>query len=251
MKLWKLKKELDIQLLLGLFDMYNYYVRKILDDNTIKRIKFLLEESNTRNLWFDGCLSASGDDIKSAKVNMELPDSPILQEINDLIMMLLDKDRKFVDFTAAKSSRKVFVSKTSSGGFYHPHTDNWDNGDYSTTVFLNDPNDYVGGELCLYLGGEEETKIKLDAGWAVTYPTGVIHRVNKVLTGTRYVSVFWTESLIKDSFIRNLFCEISSCIHLLQQDHSIHLTDCKGADRDPFFKLNNLKTQILRRYSDK
>lgn len=229
----------------------NYYVRKLLDDDSIKKIKFLLEQSNSQNLWIDGCLSAYGADIRSAKLNSELPDCPILQEINDLIMMSLDNDKNFINLTAAKSTRKVFVSKTPSGGFYNPHTDSWDNGDYSTTVFLNNPDEYDGGELCLYLGGQEETKIKLDAGWAVTYPTGTIHRVNRVLSGSRYVSVFWTESLIKDSFIRNIFFEISRCVDILGQNNTVHLTDCKSADKDPFFKLNLIKMEILRRYSDK
>ena len=237
MKLWKLKKEQDIQLLPGWFDTMQFYVRKLLDDNSIKRINVLLEQSNSQNLWVDGFLSASGLDVRSAKVNSELPDSPILQEINDLIMMSLNNDRNFIHLTAAKSTKKVFVSKTSSGGFYNPHTDNWDNGDYSTTLFLNSPDEYEGGELCLYLGGQEETKFKLDSGWAITYSTGTVHRVNKVLSGSRYVSVFWTKSLLKDSFIRNIFFEISRCIDIIEKDNPVHLTNCISGDKDPFFKL--------------
>jgi PKHD-type hydroxylase len=230
--------------------MLNYYVRQVLDEEQLTQIHGLLRQAETEDLWFNGQLTANGDDVSSMKKNFELLDTPVLQGINDLIMGSLDRDKKFMQFTAAKSSYKVFVSKTPAGGYYNPHTDSWDNGDYSTTLFLNDPDEYEGGELCLYDGGEEENKFKLRAGWAITYPTGMIHRVNKVLAGTRYVSVFWTQSLIKDPFMRSVFFGISNSLEALIKDHPVYLLNCKGAADDPIFTLGTLKSQILRRYAD-
>lgn len=228
--------------------MKNYYVRKVLDQEQLKTVKEILDQSNYHNCWADGLNSGGGQ--KSVKNNVELVEACYSQAINNLIMSSLDSDFSFVNFTAPATTKLNIVSKTTSGGYYNPHFDNWNNGDYSTTVFLNDPSEYEGGELCLYIGGEDEEKIKLDAGWAVTYSTGTIHRVNRVVTGTRYVSVFWTKSLISDPFIRFIWGEIGNVQDKLPIiDHSVHLSTCISALNDPYFLLNNLKTQILRRYA--
>lgn len=233
--------------------MKYYYVRKILDSEQLKVVYGVIEEANKNNYWNDGLNSLKGNDsCKRIKNNLELSNLHLSQVVNNLIMSSLDSDKKFIDFVVAKSTTLNIISKTSSGGYYNPHLDNWYNGDYSTTVFLNDPREYDGGELCLYCGGEDEIKIKLKSGWGVTYSTGIVHRVNKVASGNRYVSVFWTESLIKDPFIRHLYSEIGNIRNNISLDeYSIHLSNCKSVESDPQFCLDNLKTQILRRYASK
>jgi PKHD-type hydroxylase len=229
--------------------MINYYIRKVLDSENLLKIKEILEKSNAHNYWTDGLNSGGGQ--KSVKNNLELSNPEFSQIINNMIMNSLDSDKKFIGYTSAKETNLNIISKTLSGGYYNPHIDNWCNGDYSTTVFLNDPNEYDGGELCLYVGGNEEIKIKLDAGWAVTYPTGTVHRVNKIITGNRYVSVFWTKSLISDPFIRHIFSELSNIQeNISEKEHSFHLSNCISALKDPNFCLDNLKTEILRKYSN-
>jgi PKHD-type hydroxylase len=228
--------------------MRQYYTRKVLDENQLKTIKEILKQADDHNLWMDGLNSGGG--FSRVKKNLELSSIELSQSINSMIMNSLDQDKNFIDFTVADSTNLNIVSKTSSGSYYNPHIDSWFNGDYSTTVFLNDPNEYIGGELCLYFGGEEETKIKLDAGWAVTYSTGILHRVNKVISGNRYVSVFWTKSHIKDSFIRYIYSEIGSIQqNMVECENPVHLSNCLSVYKDPYFCLDNLKNQILRRYS--
>lgn len=228
--------------------MKHYYVRKVLDHEQLKVVNDIIEQSNQNNFWNDGLYSGGG--TRSVKNNVELNNPQLSQTINDMIMSSLDRDNGFINFTTPSNTHLNIISKTTSGGYYNPHFDNWNNGDYSTTVFLNDPSEYDGGELCLYIGGEDEEKIKLDAGWAVTYSTGTIHRVNKVLRGTRYVSVFWTKSLISDPFIRFIHGELGNIQDKLPiNEHSVHLSTCISALNDPYFILNNLKTQILRRYA--
>jgi PKHD-type hydroxylase len=228
--------------------MKQYYVRNVLDQEQLKVVHEIINESNQHNFWNDGLYSGGGS--KSVKSNVELNNQQFAKTINDMIMSSLDSDREFHNFTTPSSTHLNIISKTVSGGYYNPHFDNWSNGDYSTTVFLNDPSEYDGGELCLYIGGEDEEKIKLDAGWAVTYSTGTIHRVNKVVRGTRYVSVFWTKSLISDPFMRFIYGELSSIKNKLPvSEHSVHLSTCISALNDPYFLLDNLKAQILRRYA--
>ena len=112
---------------------------------------------------------------------------------------MVDRCNEFAFFTEPKTSSSIIISKTPAGGYYKPHTD-WEAlGHYSTTIFLNDPDTYGGGELCILPNPyEDEVKIKLEAGWGITYETGTPHRVATVTQGERLVSVFWTESKIKD-----------------------------------------------------
>ncbi len=225
--------------------MNNVYIRKILTDEQVDNAIKLLKDANNSNYWVDGLNTGGGN--KTVKNNLELSNLDIVNVINDYIMNSLDSDSNFINFTAAESTHLNIISKTSSGGYYRPHFDNWNNGDFSTTVFLNSPDDYVGGELCLLLDNKE-TKFKLDSGWGITYSTGIIHRVNTVISGSRYASVFWTKSIIKDDFIRELYYEISKCKDILPQS-DIHISDCINANSDPTFILENLKNKILRKYS--
>jgi PKHD-type hydroxylase len=226
----------------------HYYVRKILEKDQISEITHTIQNANQNDSWVDGLMTGGGK--KEIKNNLELHDTNSAQVINDYIMQSLDNDKQFLNFTIPTTTYLNIVSKTQSGGYYKPHKDTWSNGDYSTTVFLNSPEEYGGGELCLYLGGEEEIKIKLDAGWGITYSTGILHRVNKVSFGTRYASVFWTKSAIKDSFMRHIYSEISNVGNYLEQQNiPIHISDCIGATKDPLFSIDNLKNEILRKYS--
>ncbi|MBL4669759.1 MAG: 2OG-Fe(II) oxygenase, partial [Flavobacteriales bacterium] len=50
------------------------------------------------------------------------------------------------------------------------------------TIFLTDPKKYDGGELILNVDGREQA-VKLKQGEAICYPSSIIHRVNKVVSG--------------------------------------------------------------------
>lgn len=227
--------------------MFNYYVRKVLNEEQVGLIQDLLKHAEEKNLWYDGLGSGGGS--SAIKSNKELSDVQMSQTINKCIMENLDSDRKFLNFTLASTTSLNIVSKTESGNYYNPHFDDWVNGDYSTTVFLSAPESYEGGELCLLLGNDEEKMFKLEPGWAVTYPTGTLHRVNTVTSGTRYVSVFWTKSKIKDSFVRNICYQLDTLIENLQKNpESIYYTDCNSALKDPLFVAVNLKNEIFRHY---
>jgi PKHD-type hydroxylase len=164
-------------------------------------------------------------------------------------MLSLDDDKNFLDFTIPVSTHLNIVSKIQENGYYKPHKDNWDNGDFSITIFLNSPQEYENVELCLYLGGEDEIKIKLDSGCGIIYNTRILHRVNKVTKGIRYVSAFWEKSLIKDSFMENIYAELGNIKNILSNiDFPVHISNCYSTTKDPKFCLENLKNEIIRRY---
>lgn len=89
------------------------------------------------------------------------------------------------------------------GDFYDWHIDSYPIGgieaNLSTTIFLND--DYEGGELTIKVG-DTETSYKPKAGTAITYDTGLWHCVKPVTKGERKVVIVWSQSMVKDSFMR-------------------------------------------------
>jgi PKHD-type hydroxylase len=60
----------------------------------------------------------------------------------------------------------------------------------SLAMQLSDPEDYEGGDLEMWFGGEP-TKASRDRGLITFFPSYVMHRVTPVTKGTRYSLVCW------------------------------------------------------------
>ena len=69
--------------------------------------------------------------------------------------------------------------------------------DVSATLFISAREDYDGGELVV-----EDTygqhSVKLPAGDMIVNPGTSLHNVTPITRGSRIVSFFWTQSLIRD-----------------------------------------------------
>ena len=93
--------------------------------------------------------------------------------------------------------------------------------DLACTLFLCNPGDYDGGELCV-----EDTygdkSVKLPAGHMVMYPSSSLHHVTPVTRGTRTASFFWLQSMIRDNDKRTLMFELDTGIQQLSVDHPDH-----------------------------
>jgi PKHD-type hydroxylase len=79
--------------------------------------------------------------------------------------------------------------------FYDWHIDsgvNVLNGMYDRKItviaLLSDPNTFSGGELFI---GDDKTKVNLQYGSIVAFPSFLLHRVTPVTKGTRYSMVLW------------------------------------------------------------
>lgn len=172
-----------------------YKITQLLNE---PQLEYIVNKCNKDLIWEPGTITTGSGSTKFAldlKNNIQaFVDIKFSKEIYGVI----DKCKEFHNFTVPKSSSSPIFSKTIEGGFYKPHVD-WEGlGHFSTTLFLSDPNSYDGGELCLLFDPNEETKVKLDPGWAITYETGTPHRVNTVTSGERLCMIFWTESCINN-----------------------------------------------------
>ena len=173
--------------------------------------------------WADG---RPGAGIQAAQVknNEQLAhDCAVAKEIRVMVLRGLDRCPLF--FSAALP-KKLFPPRLNRYGgdsnFYGNHIDGAvrylpDSGqrvrtDVSCTVFLNDPEDYDGGELCIDDTYGKQA-IKLPAGHMILYPGTSLHQVKPVTRGHRLACFFWVESMVRSDEQRRLLYEMD--MHLL------------------------------------
>ena len=166
----------------------NYFCRKILSEEHVEYVRKLILAENVD--WRDGNLSVTSEMLQQKKLF-----ETFNQNVFDILMSDLDKDTKFSSIVVPNQTNNLIISKITEGGFYRCHFDHEFNGNYSTTIFLNEPDEYVGGELQLLINGNLKN-IKLKAGWGVTYETGIPHQVLDVTEGVRYAGIFWSSSIV-------------------------------------------------------
>lgn len=170
-----------------------YLISKFLSPEIVEQTKRQLIDAE----WEDG-LDSFALHERDADKDAHLVKKNFQTDINSTELFKgVDSNMEFLNFTCPISSTEPLFTKTETGGYYRSHWDDVNNGQFSTTIFLSDPRDYEGGELTLYLNGQEE-KFKLEPGWGITYETGTPHEVKTVTSGERLVSVFWTTSMIWD-----------------------------------------------------
>jgi PKHD-type hydroxylase len=90
--------------------------------------------------------------------------------------------------------------------------------DVSCTLFLAEPHEYEGGELCVHdtYGAQ---RIKLPAGDMVLYPSTSVHEVTPVTRGYRMASFFWVESMVRSDEQRRLLYELDMALMRLRAEH--------------------------------
>lgn len=210
------------------------YTIDLLNESELHTLNNFYEFAN----FVDG--SASGSANRTEKYNMAISDEIHHPVMVDILNAALEKHPYFnYNFMPNHHSDPVFL-KYETGMHYGCHNDevliNGIRTDYSITCFLNDPSEYEGGELILYIG-DQEFKYKLEAGKALIYPTGIIHKVDKVTSGTRKVVVWWFESIIQNSNIRNILVEYSNLLYNIDNTYPI-----KGS-------LETIRHKLIREYA--
>lgn len=176
---------------------------------------------------------------------------------NHEIAFQMSKETAVADQHMKEISRKVMESKFvrsrifansmvnprfnlyQDGGFYGKHADSAFMGDsrrqvrtdISMTLFLTDPDEYEGGEICLEYASGETFQLKEPKGTMLFYPSGVMHEVKPVTKGKRIAFVAWIESHIQDPQMRAVLTEIT------------HL--CDGMMDTPDLALGDFHTKAL------
>ena len=174
--------------------------------------------------WIDGRTSAGGQAV-SQKHNLQLAqDSDSCRTLQRLVLAAVQREPLLL---SAALPRRVFNPLfnryDSTHSHYGAHIDGavlrsqasqeWVRTDLSCTVFLNEPQAYDGGELCVQAPGGER-RFKLAAGDAILYPGTHVHEVTPVTRGVRLASFFWIESMVRSEEQRRILFDLD--MNLLQ-----------------------------------
>ena len=217
----------------------NYFCRKILSEDNVNYIRKLITAKDVD--WKDGNISVLNQTAPRKKLF-----ETFNQDVFDIIVSDLDKDMDFNSIVVPDETNNLIISKIIEGGYYKCHLDSELLGNYSTTIFLNEPDEYVGGDLQLLIDGNLKN-FKLKAGWGVTYTTGIPHQVLDVTDGVRYAGVFWSTSIISDPFMRDIHRGLSNIQHKLESSDKVYSNLKEFAD-DPIYEIEMLKKNLVRRY---
>ena len=159
----------------------------------------------------------AGSEARRVKNNHEMFISEIeTQRLNNLVMGKLVRNPDYIATAFAARIAAPIYAKYTPGMYYGNHVDDPVMGppgqryrsDISITIFLNDPEDYEGGELVITTTFGEQ-KIKLAAGDAVLYPSSSTHRVAEVTKGERIVAVTWLQSTVREPAKREILYNLA------------------------------------------
>lgn len=197
-------------------------IRSLINEAQIQKIQEVLDRSQ----FVDGRQTA-GKAAARVKNNMESALTPEGQQLlNRILMASLGNNPQFKSFALPNRMADFIFSRYENGMTYGDHVDDPIMGggggrfrtDVSMTVFLNNPEDYEGGELTVRTPYGDK-QVKLAAGDAVVYPSASVHQVAPVTQGRRDVALTWIQSYVRDASQRELLYELDQAREgLLDED---------------------------------
>jgi len=220
----------------------------------IKKFR-LLSSEDCKNLrekiekieYEDGQKTA-GAVVKDVKNNRQLTWSteaarPILQALELQLM----KTAFFRILCYPRALNRTMINVHGPGDFYGKHVDNaWifnpagsdlssKNGraDLSFTLFLQEKDQYEGGELCIE-HDISTVDLKLDAGEMVVYDSGLVHQVKPVTKGVRIGYVGWVQSWVPDARMRAILSSFDMQIARMRD-----IKDMPRTEIDEFMRVYN------------
>ena len=194
-----------------------YLAQSFLKESEYKNLKKELLMSTE---WEDGVNTATGK-TKKIKKNLQLTRGDTYKKYSENISKAIKNNSYIKNYAFPKNIFQILFSRTGVGMFYGPHVDlaltEGGRRDLSFTIFLNDKNEYKGGELILYIPPEKR-QIKLNAGDIIIYPTKYLHEVKQVTEGERMVCVGWIESQIISDDDREIISSLKKSLYEIENN---------------------------------
>lgn len=191
---------------------------------------------------------------RGMKRNVEMEVSGDYVKLIDLLNRAVDENSKLNGRILPRYRVNPIINRYDEGMFYRRHIDapiqggvsqlgrtpgrfgqNFMRTDYSMTLFLSDPETYDGGELELELDDSTQ-RIKLPAGSAVCYATGIGHSVLPIRRGARVCAIYWFQSMIRDVHLRRVLWEQAELATALGGAGNAELAE----------KANNVRANLIR-----
>ena len=189
----------------------NYLSCTLLNDEEIKIFQNKLNQNNDN--WEDGKKTA-GSHAAQVKHNLQLSrNSDISKSLSKLVIKKILANPLIKSFSLPKKIHSIMFTKSSKGMKYGRHIDNAfmssGRADLSFTIFINEKNNYEGGELIVE-NINSENKFKLNSGEILIYPSTYLHSVEEIKSGNRLVCVGWIESYVKSIEEREYLFDIDA-----------------------------------------
>ena len=199
--------------------------------------------------WIDGkaTVGVQGSQVKK---NRQLAvDGIVARELGEIILKALYANPVFMSAALPLRIVPPLFNAYSGGEHYGFHVDGAIRlipgsnlslrTDVSSTLFLSEPDEYDGGELIVQdtYGSHD---VKLPAGDLILYPATSLHQVEPVTRGERVSSFFWTQSMVRDDWQRNLLYELDCNIQSLRQ---------KVGDSEEIVSLTGHYHNLLRQWA--
>jgi PKHD-type hydroxylase len=134
-------------------------------------------------------------DVRDSKISWLYPVDGIdwvFRRVTDIVLNLNERFFKFDLFGINEGFQ--FTNYEAPSGKYGKHVDRAINTivrKLSISIQLTNPEEYEGGELKLYNGGEEGTVMDKTQGTLIIFPSYVLHEVMPVTKGERNSLVTW------------------------------------------------------------
>ncbi|MBU0590295.1 MAG: Fe2+-dependent dioxygenase [Gammaproteobacteria bacterium] len=201
------------------------HLKNVLSPDELQQARATLHGAH----WVDGN-STAGAQAVQVKNNEQLPQGgEAAKTLQALLLQALNRHALF--FSAAlpkKIFNPLFNRYSGDSNHYGPHIDGAVmhsrsdqqrvRTDVSCTLFLSEPSEYEGGELCIE-DSYGPQQIKFPAGDMVLYPGTSLHQVRPVTRGQRLASFFWVESMVRSDEQRRLLYELDMSLLRLRHRH--------------------------------
>jgi PKHD-type hydroxylase len=201
--------------------------------------------------WVDGRATAGSLGV-AVKSNRQLDAAdPVATELGNRILARLGRNALFVSAALPQRIFPPHFNRYEGGGHYGVHVDGSVmyhaaldrplRSDVSATLFLADPADYDGGELCVETPFAVQ-EVKLAAGDLVLYPSSSLHEVKPVTRGARLACFFWVQSLVRDAERRG---------RLFDLDQSVQQLTARLGGTDPeVLRLSGVYHNLMRQWAE-
>ena len=193
----------------------------LLNSTQLDAVCSVLRQGN----FVDGKLSA-GRHAQVNKKNQELaPEQETFDALNNVVMTQLVQHPVYLQTAMPAKICAPIYARYTSGMEYGGHIDDPVMGpvnsryrsDISISIFLNPPEEYEGGELCIE-SSQGNSDFKLPAGHAILYPSTSFHSVKPVISGERLVAVTWVQSYIRRADQREILVQLDKARESLARE---------------------------------
>lgn len=221
-------------------------VPQVLNSDELQQVKTLLLQAD----WTDGKVTAGTQSAK-VKRNLQLPEtSEFAEQARQIVLKALSRNALFFSAALPKKIYPPLFNQYRDGMDFGAHIDNavrthaisgvHVRTDISCTLFLEDPDEYEGGELVVEDTYGQQV-VKLPAGDMIVYPGTSLHHVRPVTRGARLACFFWVQSMIRDDAQRTLLFDMDAAIATLRE---------QVGDNAAVIRLTGNYHNLIRMWSD-